>query len=81
MDAYKRREFHKNCANESPPSGKFIGRIPKIDSFGAIEYSHISDLINVKFGTRDRPPLAKFHIYRGGAMCRPCRDTNPIVDH
>jgi len=36
IDAYKRREFRKYCANEWPFTGKFVRKIPNFDSFGAI---------------------------------------------
>jgi len=34
IDAYKRWEFPKNIANESPLSYKFLAKIPNFDSFG-----------------------------------------------
>jgi len=54
LDAYKRCEFRKNSANESPVRCKFMA---KIRHFEFLElYSYISAPINVKFGAGSGPP-------------------------
>jgi len=41
-------------------------------------YSHISALINVKFGTQVRSPVPNFHVYRGNVS--PVRGEKPISE-
>jgi len=66
---------------QSPPRGKFVGKIPNFDDFGG--RSHISAPANVKFGMEEPNfpfiPVPNFTFI--GVMCRPCGAKNPFLDH
>ena len=51
LDAYKLREFRKNCANESL-LGEFVVKILNLTVLGAV-FPHFAP-VNVKFGTKER---------------------------
>jgi len=70
IDAYKRWEFRKNNANESPPRGKFMAKIPNFASFGAVFPHFCPD--NVKFGVGERScPPCQISRYRGNVSPAP----------
>jgi len=70
IDAYKRCEFRKNSANESPVRGKFMA---KIRNFEFLElYSYSSAPINVKFGAGERTPVPNFTFIKA---------KTPFLDH
>jgi len=57
--AYKRYEFRKNCANESPLTGKFMGKIPNFDSFGGCVTTVLPSPCRISWGNVS--PL--YHIF------------------
>jgi len=68
IDAYKIWEFHKNCANELPLSGKFMAKNRNFDSFVFPHFCR--DKREILYGGVDLP-----------AMCRLCGAKNLFLDY
>jgi len=74
IDAYKRWEFRKNTASESP-WGTNVGQNSNFWQLWGL-YFHISAPITMRVSMGE--PGAKFHVHR--ATSRPCRAKNPFLD-
>ena len=72
-DAYTCWEFSKNCANESPLRGKFVGKV---------EGKFVGKVWNFEdFGGCIPTFLLRWTWNLVGAMCRPCGAKNQFLNH